>query len=233
MLAIVFFIICFVFFFKVKTVSVEGVEKYSADLLVIKSGIVIGENLYSYSEAEIEETLMLSYPYISNVNLKRRWPDKIILDITEDTATYVSEVYGETLILSESLRILENPEINIESVELCRLILPDIDRALVGNRPVFTENADYIIDALKTIGQSKLESSITNIDFRNKYGVSFLMGNMYKVKCGSTDELDIKLMMTEKILESSQIPDGTKAELDVSDPSECTAILGDSANISL
>ena len=232
-LALIFFIICFVFFFKVKTVSVEGTQKYSPDLLIIKSGIIAGENLYAFSEDKVEETLMLNYPYISNVELKRRWPDKIILEITEDVAAYTCEVYGETLILSKDLRILENPEVNIKSIELCNLILPDIDRALVGSFPVFSQNADYINKALKSINSSKLRPNITSIDFRNKYGVSFLMGNTYKVKCGSSDELDIKLVMTEKILESDQIPEGVRAELDVSNPAECTAILGDSANIEL
>ncbi|MBQ4137434.1 MAG: FtsQ-type POTRA domain-containing protein [Clostridia bacterium] len=232
-LALIFFVICFVFFFKVKTVSVEGAQKYSPDLLIIKSGIIAGENLYAYSEAEIEETLMLNYPYISNVELKRRWPDKIILEITEDVAAYTCEVYGETLILSKDLRILENPDADVKSIELCMLVLPDIDRALVGSFPVFSQSADYINDALKSINSSKLRKSITSIDFRNKYGVTFLMGNTYKVKCGSSDELDIKLVMTEKILESNQIPEGVKAELDVSNPAECTAILGDSANIEL
>ena len=113
---IVFFIVCFVFFFKVKTVEVTGASKYSADLLIIKSGITAGENLYAYSENEIEETLMLRYPYISSVNLKRRWPDRIILEIEEEKAFYATEIYGETLILSKSLRILENPAANIESL---------------------------------------------------------------------------------------------------------------------
>ncbi len=232
-LVVVFFIICFVFFFKVKTVTVEGANKYSADLLAIKSGIIAGENLYAYSENDIEQTLIMSYPYISRVKLKRRWPDKIILEITEDVPAYVCEVYSETLILSKNLRILENPDIHAESFELCRLILPDIDRALVGSYPVFSQDAEYLTDALAIINKSKLSKKITCIDFRNKFSVSLLMGNTCKVKCGSTDELGIKLDMTEKILESPQIPEGSKVELDVSDPTECTAVLGDSADLSL
>lgn len=232
-LVAVFTVICFVFFFKVKTVEVEGAQKYSADLLIIKSGIIAGENLYSYSESRIEDELMLNYPYISNVKLKRRWPDRIILEITEDTAAYVASVYGETLVLSDKLRILEDPSVTPDSLELCELLLPDIDRALVGNKPIFTSDAAYIEKALSVINDSSLRSKITKIDFRSKFAVSFLMGSNYKVKCGSIDELDLKLTMTEKILQSGQIPQGTKAELDVSDPAECTAILGDSANIAL
>lgn len=230
---IVFFIVCFVFFFKVKTVEVTGASKYSEDLLIIKSGITAGENLYAYSENEIEETLMLRYPYISSVNLKRRWPDRIILEIEEEKAFYATEIYGETLILSKSLRILENPAANIESLELLKLILPDIDRALVGNKPVFSKNADYIEKALSAIMSSNIADRITCIDLRNKFSLDFLMGNTYKIKCGDTDDLALKLTMTEKILSSGQIPASTKAEIDVSNPAECSAILGDSADISL
>lgn len=228
---LIFIFVCFAFFFKVKTIVVEGAEKYNADSIIIKSGITAGENLYAYKESQIEEKLILNFPYISNVRLKRRWPDKIILEVSEDKAKYKSEIYGETLILSESLRILENTDINIESVELCRLYLPDIDRALVGNKPVFTANSEYITQALSAIGESKLSESISHINLENKYAVSFLIGNIYKIKCGDTSEIELKLTMTEKILESGKIPDSQKAEIDVSNPSECTAKLGENANI--
>ena len=230
---IIFFIVCFVFFFKVKTVEIVGASKYSPDLLIIKSGITAGENLYAYSESGVEETLMLRYPYISNVKLKRRWPDKIILEIEEEKAVYATEIYGETLILSKSLRILENPDTSIDSIELLKLVLPDIDRALVGNKPVFSKNADYIEKTLASIMSSSIADNLSYIDLRNKFSVSFLIGNTYKIKCGDTSDLPLKLTMTEKILASGQIPANTKAEIDVSNPSECSAVLGDSADISL
>ena len=228
---VVFIVICFVFFFKVKTIEVKGAEKYPENLLVIKSGIVVGENLYSYKESDIENTLMLSYPYISRVKLKRQWPDKIILEVSEDTPAYVAEIYGETLIFSHSLRILEAPKENAKDIELCLLKLPDIDRALVGNKPVFTENADYVSSVLKSVEKSELAEKITYINLENKFSVYFLIGNQYKIKCGNTQDFSLKLNMTAKILESGHIPNGVKAEIDVSNPDESTAIIGEQAII--
>lgn len=230
---IIFVFVSFAFFFKVKTVEVKGAQKYSADLLIIKSGIIAGENLYSYSESEIEEKLTLNYPYISGVKLKRRWPDKIILEVTEDTPAYATSVYGETLILSQSLRILENPSIGVESTELCELILPDVDRALVGNRPVFSGDGEFIQKVLDATVKSEFANDITVIDLRSKFSIDILIGNMYKIKCGDADELDLKLDMAARILDSGKIPSKTKAVLDVSNPAECTAVLGESAIISI
>ncbi len=230
---IIFITVCFAFFFKVKTIEVEGAAKYDPNLIIIKSGITAGENLYSYHEDNIEEILMLNYPYISKVELRRRWPDKIILKVFEESAGYCTEIYGETLILSSSLRILENPDINVDSIELCRLYLPDIDRALVGNKPVFCSDSNYIEKALSIIDASDIAESISAISLENKFAISFLIGNTYKIKCGNSDDLALKLTMTEKILQSSQLPAGVKAEIDVSNPSECSAILGESANLEL
>lgn len=228
---IIFTVVCFAFFFKVKTVEVKGTSKYSEDLLIIKSGIVAGENLYSYRESDIENTLMLSYPYISNVKLRRQWPDKIILDVTEDTASYVAQIYGENLIFSDSMRILENSDAELDAIELCLLELPDIDRALVGNKPVFTDNGDHIETVLKSISKSELSDRISYINLENKYGIYFLIGNQYKIKCGSTEDFDLKLSMTAKILESGHIPSGVKAEINVSNPDESTAVIGEQAEI--
>ena len=228
---VIFVITCFVFFFKVKTIEVKGASKYSAELIAIKSGITVGENLYSYKESDIESTLMLSYPYISRVKLKRHWPDKIILEVSEDTPSYVADIYGETLIFSSSLRILESPDAPTEDFELCLIKLPDIDRALVGNRPVFSENADYVAEVLKSVEKSKLADRITYINLENKFSVYFLIGNQYKIKCGNTQDFARKLNMTAKILESGHIPSGVKAEIDVSNPDESTAVIGEQAVI--
>ncbi len=228
---VIFTVICFVFFFKVRTVEVKGASKYSADLLAIKSGIVAGENLYSYKESDIESSLMLSYPYISRVKLKRYWPDRIVLEVSEDEPAYVADIYGETLIFSSSLRILECSDQSPENYSLCLINLPDIDRALVGNKPVFTENADYISTVLKNIEKSKLSEQITYINLDNKFGIYFLIGNQYKIKCGNTQDFALKLNMTAKILESGHIPDGVKAEINVTNPDESTAIIGEQAII--
>ena len=228
---IIFTVVCFVFFFKVRTVEVKGASKYSADLLAIKSGIVSGENLYSYKESDIESSLMLSYPYISRVKLKRYWPDRIVLEVSEDEPAYVADIYGETLIFSSSLRILECSEEPPQNYELCLLKLPDIDRALVGNKPVFTENADYITTVLKNIEKSKLSEQISYINLDNKFGIYFLIESQYKIKCGNTQDFALKLNMTEKILESGHIPSGVKAEINVTNPDESTAIIGEQAVI--
>jgi hypothetical protein len=230
---IVFAVVCFVFFFKVRTIEVKGASKYNAQTLVIASEIEIGENLYSFDEDTVKENLTLNYPYISDVNIVRRWPDKVILEIKEESASYVTEMYGETLILSESLRVLENPQVPAESYDLCYIIIPDIERALVGNKPVFTGNADYIMPVLEYIKASKINGNITTIDLRSKFDIKFLMGTMYKVDCGDTGDMKLKLDMTEKILASGHIKEGQKAELNVSNPDECTAIIGENAVIAI
>ena len=229
--AAVFAVICFVFFFKVKTVTVEGTSKYSDDLLIIKSGITVGENLYSYSQHEIEQKLILSYPYISSVKLVRRWPDKIILKVTEDTPAFVTTIYGENMILSESTRILEHTKESAESTELCVIALPDTDRALVGNKPVFSENGDYVEKVLKCVFDSPLSDKITYINLESKFGIYFTVGNLYKIKCGNSENFDLKLERTVEILKSGHIPSEVKAEINVSNPDECSAIIGNEANI--
>lgn len=231
-LAAVFIVVCFVFFFKVREVSVEGAERYSDDLLIIKSGITVGENLYSYKESEIEKKIIYAYPYVSRVKLKRVWPDRIILRVTEEEPKYVTTLYGEKFVLSDSMRIVENPSAESDTSNCCKLILPEIDRAVVGNNPVFTNDADYIEKVLKKINASELSGQITLINLENKFGIYLLIGSRYKIKCGNTDEFELKLSMAYEILNSGKLPELTNAEIDVSDPAECTAIIGSEARIS-
>ncbi len=230
---IVFAVVCFVFFFKIKSIEINGANIYNSETLKLKCGIEIGENLYSFDEDDVKERLTLNFPYIKDVKIERQWPDTIVVNIIEEKQKYVTEAYGETLILSESLRVLENPDVRAKDYDLCYLILPDIERALVGNKPVFIQNADYIQKVLKSIEESSFAKNITAISFKNKFSISFLMGNTYKVTLGDTSDLSIKLNMTDKIIESGKIPTGQKAALNVSNPVECTAIIGESAVIEL
>lgn len=211
--------------------EVQGASKYSEDLIIIKSGITAGENLYKYKESDIEEILTLSYPYISEVKLSRQLPDKIILKITEDSPAYVTTVYGENLILSDSARILENTAQTPESTELCILKLPETDRALIGKKPVFTKAAEYVFDVLDEVKKSNIGKQITYIDLESKFGIYFLIDSRYKIKCGSSEDFAAKLDVTERILKSGYIPDGVKAEINVSNPDECSAIIGNEAVI--
>ena len=78
-------------FFKVKTVTVVGNEKYTAWDIRQASGIQDGENLLSISEPRISNNINSALPYVDDVRVGIKLPDTVRIEIVELDIVYAVE----------------------------------------------------------------------------------------------------------------------------------------------
>ncbi len=78
-------------FFKVKTVTVAGVEKYTEWEIMEASGIREGENLLSVSEAKISSNIRSRLPYVNTIRVGIKLPDTVKIEIEELAVVYSVE----------------------------------------------------------------------------------------------------------------------------------------------
>ena len=78
-------------FFKVKTVTVVGNNKYSAWDIREASGIQDGENLLTISEARITSSIREKLPYVDTVRVGINLPDTVKIQIEELDVVYAIE----------------------------------------------------------------------------------------------------------------------------------------------
>ncbi len=78
-------------FFKVETVTVAGMNKYTAWDVREASGIQEGENLLTISEAKISSSIRSKLPYVDTVRVGIKLPDTVRIEVKELDVVYAIE----------------------------------------------------------------------------------------------------------------------------------------------
>ncbi|GEM_PF-637662 len=80
-------------YFKIKIITIEGNEKYSQTEIRQKAEIAIGMNIFEINKKLIEDKLLNELIWLKSVDLKKIFPDKILITVIE-RKPFVKVVYG-------------------------------------------------------------------------------------------------------------------------------------------
>lgn len=223
---IVFSAVCFLVFFKIETVSVEGASRYSEKEIIKALGVEYGSNLYSFDADERSNSLVAELPYISKVTIERSWPSTVILHVEEKEACMYVELSDEHYLLTDDMHILEY---TADATKLYGLLKLDMEpetvsRCIVGERLQFADRRtrDIVADAYGMIQEAGIEQRVKYIDANNRFAITLGMDDKYTVYMGDIDEFDTKLAFAIGIADKlDTLGKGEKGgNIDVSDVSK-------------
>ena len=80
-------------YFKIKTVMVTGNSHYSSEQVKKVADVAIGANIFEINKKNIEDRLAAELTWVSSSSLRKVFPDKIEISITE-RKPYIRLVYG-------------------------------------------------------------------------------------------------------------------------------------------
>lgn len=134
-------------FFKVRTVTVSGVHKYSAWEVKEASGISDGDALLSLSQTQICARIRAKLPYVDRVRVGIKLPDTVKIEITELEAVYaIADAGGGWWLMNAEGKVVDKTNgaaskgyTRIEGVELAD---PVIGQQAVAAVPETTEATD-------------------------------------------------------------------------------------------
>jgi len=186
-------------FFKVNTITIEGVTRYSAEEIVAGMDIKKGSNLIRWNKYKTGELLLEQFPYLQSVELRRRMPDGVIVSVTEGAATVALPSNGGYYLISKDGKVLEQrSDANG---------LPVVTGAsLMGCAPgdLISETNDPYADALLTILQAlDVTNMLKEIDFINMQSLTDIrIGYMgrFDIRVETTDELAYRLRFATLII---------------------------------
>ncbi|MBR6502657.1 MAG: FtsQ-type POTRA domain-containing protein [Clostridia bacterium] len=185
-LAIVTLIImCFTVFFTVNKINVTGSKIYSKSDIVKASQITTDDSWFFVSEDEVEENIRTKLPFVDSVELKRDFPDKIQLIITDakEHSYYFSNnkyyvLSDKGYILNEQKNIPENAfEIKTHGISgkpgqkavYKNVAEQDLVNNLIQNLQVYNIEIDEIdVTSLLQI-KLKIEGKYTVLLGKNEY----------------------------------------------------------------
>ena len=224
--------------FVVNSVEVTGSALYSAEEVAEASGIRTGDNLYSFRSARAADDITFRLPWIRSAEVTRHGPTGVSVAVTDETAVYCANIWGDTVILSGNLKVLavESEPEEGETNGLVNLILPPVDKSVAG-RPLSFSGARserYIRNVLSSAASSGLmkDGLLTEIDLRGEYEIRMKAGGLYELKCAGESDMTAKLRMAHEIIASGQLAEGIPASLDLTAVDPVTVIYDFSAAVS-
>ena len=70
-------------FFRVETMEITGLERYSAEEVSDASGVQTGDNLYLLNKYDVVSRIQEALPYVEQIRINRRLPDTLVIEVTE------------------------------------------------------------------------------------------------------------------------------------------------------
>lgn len=94
-------------FFKIEKLEVTGNTKYADEEILAQSGVNIGDNLFRVSQSAVQKVLTEKFPYIEGVKLKRSFPPRLTLEITQAKPLGAVNTAAGYVVIGRSGKILE------------------------------------------------------------------------------------------------------------------------------
>ena len=223
----IFVIICLAVFFRIEEIEVVGSSRDTKEEILELCGIEEGLSLYEVSDEDLE-ILTQKLAYIKDARVVRKLPHTLLISVTEDSPSYMCELYGEYFVLSDALRVLDRvyDRAELDGSGLIEILLPEIDSVVVGGDVEFAAEVSekYVTAYLDALESSHMYSRTTAFDLRDRFNLALISDGIYLIDFGNGDELGTKLTAVASMLDNAVFADKIPATIDATDPTQCPVI---------
>ena len=220
-----FLILAFNNLFNIKEIRVEGISEtvpYTSEDISKFLDIKKDTNLLTYNTKKAEKALLFQFPYIKEIEIKRKLPSTLEVSIVENKGTLWFELGKDVFILSSEGRVLEIAESpSYDGKERTLLLTREVKRCVTGENVVFDkeEKIEILKEVTSALEKYSMLEKITQLDTTNKFDVKFVYDDKFKITFGTFEKADAKIKLLAEMLKS-EIWKSSVGEIDISDPSE-------------
>lgn len=216
-------------FMRVSAFDVTGDSPYESEDIVNASGIRPGDKLYSIDAEEAERRIMASCPYVTEVEIRCRFPNTVRIRVASLTASWYVAIAGDYYALDSELRVLEETSDNQKFINggIPRITLPHIKSAVVGEPLVFGDSESeikYAHDFMDMVKQTSFKSRLTLVDIERRFDIYIQVDGSFNVYMGSATDIASKLDAIEKALSDPLLDNCVSAEINIVDESNGTGV---------
>lgn len=205
-------------FFKVKTVTVAGANKYTPQEIREASGILEGENLLSISEAKLSTNIKDNLPYVNTVRVGIKLPDTVKIEIEELDVVYSVEAEDGSWWLMRSDGVVVDKTNAAEAEQKTKLIGVKIAEPTVGQEavasqpeteettaegeslPVSTwpaEQLDAAISIVQYLEERGIIGEAASVNVADMTQLEFWYKDRFQILLGDTTELSYKIKLAQ------------------------------------
>lgn len=185
--------------FKCSRIDVFGNARYKPEEIIAVCGIIEGNNLLHINTSEAEEKIASALVYIDSAKVKKQFPTRVEITVTEAEKWYCVEQDGITAAISRGGKIVEHcaPEdfpvvhgLDAESLQTGAWLKSKTDGK--------TDIPATLLNAAEKAGLKQ----ITTIDVTDKFSIKMVIDGRITLELGSVSETESKLIVAKSIIDS-------------------------------
>ena len=205
-------------FFRVSDIQVDGNIHYTDEEIIRAIDIEEGDNLFFFDRFSALSRVFAKLPYIEEVSVERKLPNKVIISVTESQALAYIVLGDERWTIDHACKILGKAN-DDELGDLIPIVGISPGTLMIGEKLETADGdmqlVDYISEVLYQMEERGLHRAVTRVDFSNKNHVEFDYGGKFTVKLGDAAFMEKKFGMLVSAM--SKLLPGDVGTLDVSD----------------
>lgn len=198
--------------FNINNISVSGNSKISSDTIISLSGLGIEQNIFNFRTSNVINSVKEN-AYIDKVEVKRKLPDTVEINITEREKTFMLTFGNAYAYINNQGYILEVTK-EKENYPIITGYETAKEQIVVGNR-LLTNDLERLNDVLKIMeaassAEDDLKNKITKIDIKDRTNyILTLNKEKKKIEFGDTSNLSTKILWIDEFLDSEKKNEGT------------------------
>ena len=183
-------------FFRVSNIEVTGADRYTQEEIVEASDIKDGDNLMLVNRSSVAERIYSKLIYIGEVNVRRKLPNTIVIEITESDSIAVVESESGLWLIDNNCRLLEecatqDAETYIK-VKGFSAVKPEQGK-LIAVPEEDKPKVKFLSGILTAISAKNMTGDVNSLDVSNLLNAEFdYLEGRFTVKLGSNENLDYK-----------------------------------------
>ena len=196
-------------------IIVEGNAVVSSDTLIQASGIMVGDGFFEIDINEAKDG-MSKIAYVDSVEIKRVFPNKICISVTENEECAYINFVGNYVGIDSKGKILEIKQ------EMSEVEKPVVEGVRIENFTIGSyinvdnkEKENLLFDILRHIHEIDVNEAIYSIDMTDTENMFFVLKNNIVVKLGDSYNIRYKISFMKSALE--KLTDVNGGTLDISD----------------
>ena len=198
-------------FLKVAEIEVSGTTRYEAADIIQTSGIKTGDNMFMINKFDVAEKILDRYPYIEQIKIRRRLPDKFTFEIIERTPAAFVIADDNRWLIDKKGYILERIG-NDEVVKVPKITGVEVVTPRAGGELILKNEAQLLPlrEVLNSLSTAGMTENTTRIEIAKLYDINIIYGERFLVSLGDTTELPRKIEMLKAVIgELAEFDKGT------------------------
>ncbi|HEY8361509.1 MAG TPA: FtsQ-type POTRA domain-containing protein [Tissierellaceae bacterium] len=183
--------------FSIKEIDVMGNNKLSKDNIKLGSSISIGENIFKVSTRDGERNLK-NLAYIKDVNIKRKLPNKILIEVAERKEVAQIKNISSYAIIDEEGFILDIKNDESENLPLINGL--NIDDKKIGENINDTNSIKETFEFISVGHALGLLQKMKEIDMADNDNINITLNNGILIAFGSINNVKYKLNLLNEVI---------------------------------